>query len=241
MDQILFLIFAAIAVVCGVNLVLQNHPISSALSLIGVMGALAALYLLLGAEFIAAAQLIVYAGAIMVLFIFVIMLLNAGGETSRRGSPVPGALGGLLLVFLLVPLAYFVQRWIPDNPIVKFGAFQGGSALAIGRALFTTYLLPFEITSLLVLSAILFTLGVAGFIFRRSIITVFMSIELMLNAVNLTFVAFSYQFKAVNGHLFAFFVMVVAAAEAAVGLAIILTVFKNRNTLNIDDVSSMKD
>jgi NADH-quinone oxidoreductase subunit K len=93
----------------------------------------------------------------------------------------------------------------------------------------------------LVLSAILFTLGVAGFVFRRSIITVFMSIELMLNAVNLTFVAFSYQLKQVNGHLFAFFVMVVAAAEAAVGLAIILTVFKNRNTLNIDEVSSMKD
>jgi NADH-quinone oxidoreductase subunit K len=93
----------------------------------------------------------------------------------------------------------------------------------------------------LILSAILFTLGVAGFVFRRSIITVFMSIELMLNAVNLTFIAFSFQFKQVNGHLFAFFVMVVAAAEAAVGLAIILTVFKNRQTLNIDDVSSMKD
>ncbi len=93
----------------------------------------------------------------------------------------------------------------------------------------------------LVLSAILFTLGVAGFVFRRSIITVFMSIELMLNAVNLTFIAFAYQFKQVNGHLFAFFVMVVAAAEAAVGLAIILTVFKNRGTLNIDEISSMKD
>jgi NADH-quinone oxidoreductase subunit K len=93
----------------------------------------------------------------------------------------------------------------------------------------------------LVLSAVLFSLGVAGFVFRRSIITVFMSIELMLNAVNLTFITFSYQFKQVDGHLFAFFVMVVAAAEAAVGLAIILTVFKNRNTLNIDDVSSMKD
>ena len=97
------------------------------------------------------------------------------------------------------------------------------------------------VTWYLILSAILFTLGVAGFVFRRSIITVFMSIELMLNAVNLTFITFSYQFKQINGHLFAFFVMVVAAAEAAVGLAIILTVFKNRNTLNIDDVSSMKD
>ncbi len=92
----------------------------------------------------------------------------------------------------------------------------------------------------LILSAILFTLGIAGFIFRRNVITVFMSIELMLNAVNLTFVTFSYQLKQVDGHIFSFFVMVVAAAEAAVGLAIILTVFKNKQTLKIDDISSMK-
>src|ERR1700761_5866765 len=90
----------------------------------------------------------------------------------------------------------------------------------------------------LILSAILFALGVAGFLFRRNIITVFMSIELMLNAVNLSFITFSYQRQQVNGHLLAFFVMVVAAAEAAVGLAIILTVFKNRGTLNIDDIDS---
>src|SRR5438270_1268294 len=93
----------------------------------------------------------------------------------------------------------------------------------------------------LTLSAVLFALGVAGFLFRRNIITVFMSIELMLNAVNLSFVTFSYQLQKVDGHLFTFFVMVVAAAEAAVGLAIILTVYKNRQTLNIDDVNSMKD
>jgi NADH-quinone oxidoreductase subunit K len=92
----------------------------------------------------------------------------------------------------------------------------------------------------LMLSAILFALGVAGFLFRRNIITVFMSIELMLNAVNLSFVAFSYQFRQVDGHIYSFFVMVVAAAEAAVGLAIILTVFKNRSTLMIDEVNSMK-
>ncbi len=93
----------------------------------------------------------------------------------------------------------------------------------------------------LILSAILFGLGVAGFIFRRNIITVFMSIELMLNAVNLSFIAFSYQLRQVDGHIFSFFVMVVAAAEAAVGLAIILTVFKNRATLAIDEVSSLKN
>src|ERR671932_1102723 len=90
----------------------------------------------------------------------------------------------------------------------------------------------------LLLSAILFALGVAGFLFRKNIITVFMSIELMLNAVNLSFVAFSYQFKQVDGHIFSFFVMVVAAAEAAVGLGIILTIFKTRNTLQIDEVST---
>ena len=97
------------------------------------------------------------------------------------------------------------------------------------------------LTWYLILSAVLFSLGIAGFLFRKNIITVFMSIELMLNAVNLTFVAFSYQLKQVNGHLFAFFVMVVAAAEAAVGLAIILTVFKNHSTLNIDEINSMKN
>ncbi|HET8550242.1 MAG TPA: NADH-quinone oxidoreductase subunit NuoK [Bryobacteraceae bacterium] len=93
----------------------------------------------------------------------------------------------------------------------------------------------------LLLSAVLFALGIAGFLFRKNIITVFMSIELMLNAVNLSFVAFSYQFKQVDGHIFSFFVMVVAAAEAAVGLGIILTVYKNRATLHIDEVSSLRN
>ena len=92
----------------------------------------------------------------------------------------------------------------------------------------------------LVLSAILFGLGVAGFLFKRNIVTMFMSIELMLNAVNLTFVALSYTFRQLDGQIFVFFVMVVAAAEAAVGLAIIITVFRNRETLNADEISSMK-
>ena len=92
----------------------------------------------------------------------------------------------------------------------------------------------------LTLSAVLFALGVAGFLFRRSIITVFMSIELMLNAVNLSFITFSYYLKQVDGHLFAFFVMVVAAAEAAVGLAIIISVYRTRETLNVDQIDLLK-
>jgi NADH-quinone oxidoreductase subunit J len=154
MDVILFLLFAIIAVVCAINVVVQTHPISSALSLVGVMGSLAVLYLLLGAEFIAAAQLIVYAGAIMVLFIFVIMLLNAGVESKRGRSFMATLLGVPLLIALLGLLAYFVQRVFPGSR-VHFGGFQGGTPRDVGLALFTTYLLPFEITSLLILIAII--------------------------------------------------------------------------------------
>ena len=92
----------------------------------------------------------------------------------------------------------------------------------------------------LVLSAILFACGVTGFLIKRNIITIFMSIELMLNAVNLTFVAFAAALRALSGHVFVFFVMVVAAAEAAVGLAIIISVFRTRETLTVDRVNLLK-
>ena len=92
----------------------------------------------------------------------------------------------------------------------------------------------------LVLSAFLFACGVAGFLIKRNIITIFMSIELMLNGVNLTFVAFAAYLRALSGHVFVFFVMVVAAAEAAVGLAIIIAVFRTRETLNVDRVDLLK-
>jgi NADH-quinone oxidoreductase subunit J len=155
MDVILFLVFAIIAVVSAINVVIQTHPISSAVSLIGVMGSLAVLYLLLGGEFIAAAQVIVYAGAVMVLFIFVILLLNAGAETRRGRSFMVQLLGAPLLIALLGLLAFFVERLFPRGTTVHFGGFTGGTAQAVGHALFTTYVLPFEVTSLLILIAIL--------------------------------------------------------------------------------------
>ena len=92
----------------------------------------------------------------------------------------------------------------------------------------------------LVLSAILFACGVLGFLLKRNIITIFMSIELMLNGVNLSFVAFASQWQALGGQIFVFFVMVVAAAEAAVGLAIIISVYRTRDTLNVDRVDLLK-
>src|SRR6516165_5935537 len=92
----------------------------------------------------------------------------------------------------------------------------------------------------LILSGILFACGVIGFLIKRNIITIFMSIELMLNGVNLSFVAFATGRGLLSGHIFVFFVMVVAAAEAAVGLAIIISVFRTRETLNVDRVNLLK-
>ena len=155
MDAILFLLFAAIAVVCGINVVVQTHPISSALSLVGVMGSLAALYLLLGGEFIAAAQLIVYAGAIMVLFIFVIMLLNAGKERKLPRRLWVTYAGLPLLAIFIGIVAFVINRMLPVTEGVKFGAMTHGSPQEIGRSLFQTYVLPFEVTSVLILIAIL--------------------------------------------------------------------------------------
>lgn len=92
----------------------------------------------------------------------------------------------------------------------------------------------------LILSAVLFGLGVVAFVFKRNIITIFMAIELMLNAVNLAFVAFSREFNQLDGLIFVFFVIVVAAAEAAVGLAIVMVIARNRKSLNVEDVNLMK-
>ena len=92
----------------------------------------------------------------------------------------------------------------------------------------------------LILSAILFGLGVLAFLFKRNIITIFMSIELMLNAVNLAFVAFSRMLGQLDGQVFVFFVIVVAAAEAAVGLAIVIQIARNRQTLNVERVNLLK-
>jgi len=162
---ILFLVFGAVAVAGAVNLLAQRHPINSALSLIAVMAALAGEYLLLGAEFVAAVQVIVYAGAVMVLFVFTIMLLNAGVEEHTKGSHVASLFGipGVLLGSILIAWAVLRNSgteavaagpWINT---VSNGRPQDlpGSPETIGPLLFHEFLLPFEITSVLILIAIM--------------------------------------------------------------------------------------
>ena|SRR5205085_1286389 len=151
---VLFSIFALICVAGAVNLVAQRHPINSALSLIVVMGSLAVLYLLLGAEFVAAIQVIVYAGAIMVLFVFVIMLLNAAPEERGRSTAVAFGLGIPGVIVLAGILIYGLTTSAPAATPAAIGALYG-SPLEIGRQLFREFLLPFEITSVLILIAIM--------------------------------------------------------------------------------------
>lgn len=150
---LLFSIFGLICVAGAVNLLVQRHPINSALSLVVVMGALAAEYLLLGAEFVAAVQVIVYAGAVMVLFVFVIMLLNAGEEERTTGSRVAMLIGvpGMVIGSLLVAWVLIGRS---ATPTVSIGALPGPPK-TLGWLLFHDYLLPFEVTSVLVLVAIM--------------------------------------------------------------------------------------
>jgi NADH-quinone oxidoreductase subunit J len=150
---IIFLTFGAICVAGAVNLLVQRHPINSALSLVVVMGSLAVEYLLLGAEFVAAVQVIVYAGAIMVLFVFVIMLLNAGEEERTRGSRIAMIFGipGMLVGSVLI--AWVLLNNSPTQDVAA-GALPGPPR-QIAQLLFHDFLLPFEVTSVLVLIAIM--------------------------------------------------------------------------------------
>jgi len=157
---IIFFLLAALAVIGAISLIVQKHPIHSALSLIVVMVALAGLYLLMGAEFVAAVQIIVYGGAIMVLFVFVIMLLNAGEEERTDFSK--------LAKFAGLPLGLALTGLLAAAMVRHGGAIQNqnvAGALAkttdLSKMLFTTFVYPFELTSFLILVAIMGALVLA--------------------------------------------------------------------------------
>src|SRR5947209_12749589 len=126
LHQLLFIVFGLICLAGAINLLVQRHPINSALSLVVVMASLALIYLLLGAEFVAAIQLIVYAGAIMVLFVFVIMLLNAGAEERSRGSRVALFLGVPGVIVLAGTVAYLLITGSGRLGSVSIGASDFG-------------------------------------------------------------------------------------------------------------------
>jgi NADH-quinone oxidoreductase subunit J len=159
MHLIFFFVFAGLCLAGAINLLLQTHPINSALSLIVVMTSLAVLYLLLGAEFLAVAQVIVYAGAIMVLFTFVVMLLNAGREERTMGSRTWRAVGFPAVATIFAVIATVIVR---AQGLGVAGLSYGiTSTEELSKVLFTELLLPFEVTSVLILIAILGAVALA--------------------------------------------------------------------------------
>ena len=153
MEKALFIILAVAAVASALNIVIQRNPLYSAVSLIGTLAAVSALYIMLGAQFIAAMQIIVYAGAIMVLFIFVIMLLNAPGEQHVLDKRKWLKYLAAPFAVAMIGEAYYIFKSVPAINAPS-GAAAVGSTESVGVALFTTYLLPFEVTSVLILMAV---------------------------------------------------------------------------------------
>ena len=150
-----FILFAGLAIGCAISVVAQRNPLYSAISLIGVFISLACLYVTLAAPFIAAVQVIVYAGAIMVLVVFVIMLLNVEEEERkplRLRFLVPIAIGLAGVLFAETAFIIFFVRESPGTPVRNVS--DVGLTSSIGAGLFTTYLLPFEVTSILLLMAV---------------------------------------------------------------------------------------
>jgi NADH-quinone oxidoreductase subunit J len=167
MSTVLFIIFAGLAIGCAIAMVSQSNPLYSAISLIGVFISLASIYVTLAAPFIAAVQVIVYAGAIMVLVIFVIMLLNvehSGLRRRRLKFLLPLAIG--LAGVLIAETAFFLYS-MPAAPVNSPGNISNvGLTSSIGHGLFTGYLLPFEVTSILLLMAIV---GAMDIVYPRAV------------------------------------------------------------------------
>jgi NADH-quinone oxidoreductase subunit J len=175
MTGLLFILFAGMAIGCAISMVAQRNPLYSAISLIGVFISLACLYVTLAAPFIAAVQVIVYAGAIMVLVVFVIMLLNVEEEERRplrMRALVPVAMGLAAVLFAEAAFIIFFVEASPATPTRNLS--DVGLTSSIGAGLFTGYLLPFEITSILLLMAIVgaITLARRGGLLRPDVLVV---------------------------------------------------------------------
>ena len=319
-ELLAFYAFAAAAVLSAVAVIGVRNPVHAALWLVLTFFSVACTWLLAGAEFLGVALVLVYVGAVMVLFLFVVMMLDIDLVPLREGYvrylPVGLAVAVVMLleILALVGISARMQA-LPADPAL---AADLSNTEWIARTLFTRFLLPFEVAALiltvaviaavtltlrrrtgnksqnpgeqarvravdrvrlvsmpssprqggpgdarrprrsggramsllgtslslghfLALGAALFCISVAGiFLNRKNVIILLMSIELMLLAVNINFIAFSRHLGDAAGQVFVFFILTVAAAEAAIGLAILVTLFRNRRTINVAEIDTLK-
>ncbi len=258
-----FVVMSGIGVVAAFRLVTARNVVHAALYLVVTLSMVAGDYLLLSAEFVAWVQILIYVGAIVILFLFGLMLTKApiGREALDNQRRVVAFVVGLAIVGgprvhdpERVPLGRSQDR--PERrrrddhraldlqrlraalrggvvPAAR-GPDRGDRALAEGRRDVIRLFLP------LTFSAVLFGTGVYGVLARRNAVLVLMSIELMLNAVNVNLIAFAQALGQLTGQVFALFVIAVAAAEVGIGLAIVILIYRNRETINVDEVNLLK-
>ncbi len=260
-----FLVLAAVGSVSAIAVVTARNVVHAALYLVVTLLSVGSVYLLLGAEFTGWVQILIYVGAIVILFLFGLMLTKApiGRDTldnQQRWVGVAVAAGVFVgLVFLIQ------QAWPMKDAQNTYGVYLGEhgrdrrGALPLLRPAVRGDLVPaprgadrrhragaegrrrmIRLPFILFFSALLFSAGVYGVLARRNAIMVLMAIELMLNAVNVNLVGFSAYLKDVTGQVFALFVIAVAAAEVGIGLAIVILLFRNRESINVDEVNLLK-
>ena len=301
-----FYLFAGLCVASGFMVIASRNPVHSVLFLILAFVNASGLFVLLGAEFIAMILVVVYVGAVAVLFLFVVMMLDVNFAELREGFlqylPIGAVVGCIFLAELLLVLgAWSIAPTVPQSITAPIPT-DVSNTMALGLVLYTRYVYYFQIAGLVLLvamigaivltlqhrptvkrqiaarqnartkataieikqvrtgqrhrgegamtiglghylavAAILFTLGIFGiFLNRKNVIIILMSIELILLAVNINLVSFSAFLGDLVGQVFALLVLTVAAAEAAIGLAILVVYFRNRGSIAVEDINLMK-
>jgi NADH-quinone oxidoreductase subunit J len=309
----------------GLRVITARNPVHAALYLVLAFFSASGVWMLLQAEFLAIALVLVYVGAVMVLFLFVVMMLDINLDRLREGFWSYLPLGAIIALLMVAEMALVLggnYLGLFESNVAQAGA-DTSNVQAVGRLMFTEYVYPFELASVillvgivaavaltqrgsartsrsahrsrfsskpgivcaccrcpprsateqtaaprltirgvakpstpcrrnqggtlltlshfLILGAILFAISVVGiFLNRKNLIIILMSIELMLLAVNMNFIAFSHYLQDLAGQVFVFFILTVAAAESAIGLAILVVLFRNLKTIHVDDLDSLK-
>ena len=198
------------------------------------------LFIMIGAEFLGMIMLIVYVGAVAVLFLFVVMMLNVAqqknqwfsSDSSSRHIPVGLIISAIIFFELIIVVGGW--KYKPDlvSPSKTLLSSNISNTHSLGQVLYTDYL---------TLGAVIFSIGVIGiFLNRKNIIVILMSIELILLAVNINLVSFSIFLNDLTGQVFTLFILTVAAAEAAIGLAIIVVYYRNSGTIRVEEIDKLK-
>jgi NADH:ubiquinone oxidoreductase subunit K/NADH:ubiquinone oxidoreductase subunit 6 (subunit J) len=253
-QQISFGVLATAMVLSALRMATTKNLVHAALYLVVVLAGTAGIYILLAAEFVAVTQVLVYIGAIVVLMLFGLFLTRAPIGKAQDLDNDQRWLAAIVSIFLLGVLVAVLQRAFKGQHVAPQTI---GRTADIGIAIFKDYVIPFVgrpggrgrhcpkglgalLNEYLFLAALLFCVGVYGALARKNAVLVLMSIELILNAVNINLIAFGAFTNNLAGQIFALFVIAVAAAEVGVGLAIVLLIYRNRHSVDLDDVDLMK-